>query len=957
LRTILLFLAAFFCPGLRAQDPFHISQSIAEEFPTPTVYSVNQDVNGVLWFTTDSGIVKYDSHTYTLFNTDDGLADNEIFQMKRDSQGRTWFMTLNGKLSYYRNERFCNETDRPFLKRLSGDSILMDFFEDASHNLYFVFKSGELVTLAPNGKIVRRKVATNATAGYWKVGKQEYVLTNFGVYNTNTGRKLLPFRENNSYYRVYHRSSGVAFSAGNRYFTVRANGSIRETLVLPASSTILHVWEEGRKTWVCTRNGLFLYENGKLRKRYFEGNSITSILKDFEGGYWLSTLRNGVVYVPSFEVFVHKSGLKINCVSINPDKEVWFGSEKNDYYIMAHGAIERKQAFTRGLPDNILKIRFFRNNTYIVGKSGILQIGPNGTRKMIASNANDLYESEGRIYFGTSITAGFNTAEFSHMKSSLGQSFLNIGTNVITGGKGNTIWLGTNTSLYKYDPTARDTVVRFDSEDERLQASIKDLFYDDESGILFAATTSKGLLLLENDRVIDQIGTRDGLNSNSCTSVKKIGSGTFLVGTNNGLNRLHVSSSGMDLKNLNSVLGIKDKKVNDIACADGIVYLATNSGLLTFALANIDDRRNPPRCVIESITNKNHIVPPKNRKFRYADNGVSIKYNGISYRTPDLSYHYKLDDQKEWTTTTESRVNYPSLPAGLYRFQVYCDDGSGMVSDVREVRFEILPPFWQETWFRLLILLLLAFLSYGILRFWMKRKRREFEEEKKIITIERDKAHLEKQMIELEQKALRLQMNPHFIFNALNTIKGYYAIGDPVNASHYISKFSKLLRMLLENTEQMVTLEKEIEMIELYIHLNKIRYKDIFDYTLTVDKDLDMGEVAIPTMLLQPIVENAIIHGLSPKNEKGMLKIAFLKKGNSLECIVEDDGIGREAAREKENQGHPHQSKALEITTERLHLFSGDSKTSGIAIFDLYGNGKVSGTKVIIHLPLRSIWQ
>ncbi|HMK06186.1 MAG TPA: histidine kinase, partial [Flavobacterium sp.] len=200
-----------------------------------------------------------------------------------------------------------------------------------------------------------------------------------------------------------------------------------------------------------------------------------------------------------------------------------------------------------------------------------------------------------------------------------------------------------------------------------------------------------------------------------------------------------------------------------------------------------------------------------------------------------------------------------------------------------------------------------------------------------------------------------LQMNPHFIFNALNTIKGYYSEGDTIKASSYISKFSKLLRMLLENTEQAIPLASEIEMLELYIDLAKTRYKNKFEYEIIVDDELNRNETAIPTLLLQPIVENAIIHGLAPKEQIGLLTVSFLKKDNQLECIIEDNGVGREASKTSQINKE-HQSKAIEITMERIALFGEKADQSSFEIIDLKNNSVAAGTKVIITIPLISIW-
>ena len=162
--------------------------------------------------------------------------------------------------------------------------------------------------------------------------------------------------------------------------------------------------------------------------------------------------------------------------------------------------------------------------------------------------------------------------------------------------------------------------------------------------------------------------------------------------------------------------------------------------------------------------------------------------------------------------------------------------------------------------------------------------------------------------------------------------------------------------MLLENTDQAIPLANEIEMLALYVSLAQTRYKNKFDYELFVDENLNVNEIIIPTLLLQPIVENAIIHGLAPKENKGILKVYFVKKGKQLECIVEDNGIGRAAS--KSNQKFKeYESKAIDITSERIALFGKNSGTSNFEIIDLNSNGIATGTRVIVSIPLLSIWQ
>ena len=199
-------------------------------------------------------------------------------------------------------------------------------------------------------------------------------------------------------------------------------------------------------------------------------------------------------------------------------------------------------------------------------------------------------------------------------------------------------------------------------------------------------------------------------------------------------------------------------------------------------------------------------------------------------------------------------------------------------------------------------------------------------------------------------------MNPHFIFNALNTIKGYYSEGSAQEASNYISKFSKLLRLLLENVEQYIPLSLEVEMLTLYVDLVKVRYQYKFDYVIEIGNGIHKEEINIPTLLMQPLIENAVIHGIAPKSEKGHLIVSFEKHENLLICSVIDDGIGREAA--QKNKRIQHKSKAVEITRERLKLiqFQENIKCSLEFVDLIDATGNATGTKVIIIIPIIRNW-
>jgi sensor histidine kinase YesM len=322
---------------------------------------------------------------------------------------------------------------------------------------------------------------------------------------------------------------------------------------------------------------------------------------------------------------------------------------------------------------------------------------------------------------------------------------------------------------------------------------------------------------------------------------------------------------------------------------------------------------------------------------------------GISYLSEnDLRYEYQLLPlHKNWQNTNSNRVEFNALQSGNYTFQIRAVTSNG-VSTVLSRDFEIKEAFFYKTWFQLIIMFLISIVMFIVFRWRINRINKRHYLEKKQIETQREKERIERKLAELQERALRNQMNPHFVFNALNTIKGFYAENDVARAGNYLQKFSKLLRVMLTVDEGTIKLENELELISLYCELMQIRHDYHFNYQIEVEKDSETSELLIPAMLVQPFVENAIIHGLVPKKESGTVSISVEEHAENLRLIIEDNGVGRSI---KSNAAHV--SKATEITKERLMLLDKLNKTKAqINIVDLKENNKPTGTKVIIEIPI-----
>lgn len=248
----------------------------------------------------------------------------------------------------------------------------------------------------------------------------------------------------------------------------------------------------------------------------------------------------------------------------------------------------------------------------------------------------------------------------------------------------------------------------------------------------------------------------------------------------------------------------------------------------------------------------------------------------------------------------------------------------------------------------LLFALLSIFLIYR--NFSNKKQQLQLEEQKKI-------ADYNQQLAELEIKSLRSQMNPHFLFNSLNSIRNFIIKNEPQLASNYLATFSTLMRKILDSSQQnKIELQEEVEMLKLYIDLELMRFSNKFNYSITIDENLKEQDIEIPSMITQPFVENAIWHGLLSKENNAQLTINFKEiKNNEFEilCEIIDNGVGRIESNKNNNKFKKHKSKGIEITKERLKKLSKITLSEPITIIDLYDSQQnPSGTKVIIHLPI-----
>lgn len=335
----------------------------------------------------------------------------------------------------------------------------------------------------------------------------------------------------------------------------------------------------------------------------------------------------------------------------------------------------------------------------------------------------------------------------------------------------------------------------------------------------------------------------------------------------------------------------------------------------------------------------------------HRQNFFSFEFSAVGFNFPkDIRYFYKLEGfDPGWQDGTKRKfASYTNVPGGEYHFLIKTVNNEGM-SAARpfSMYLHISTVWWKTWWFWTLTGFALLGLAAAGYHYRIKQVRKE----------ERLKSEFERKLADTELTALRAQMNPHFIFNSLNSIEYYIINNEPEKASDYLNRFSRLIRLILQNSKNtVVPLKDDLEALRLYMEIESLRFDNLFSYAVRVEKNLDLERYQIPPMLLQPYVENAIWHGLMQKEgEKGKLELLLRRENGHLICIIEDNGIGREAAQQIRSKSGAHRkSFGMKITGDRLALLNKISRANAsVTVFDLKDDhGAPIGTRVELVIPV-----
>ncbi len=688
--------------------------------------------------------------------------------------------------------------------------------------------------------------------------------------------------------------------------------------------------------WVGTHNGLYKYRGKGFtvynRQDGLGGAFVYQIIRDKNRNLWIGTEANGVYKFANgfFKNYSTKDGLRDNKVSaILPmeDGSVWFGTDKG-ISVLKNEVIEnlpQEKIFIQQAPINCF-YKDSKGNIWIGGQNGLTCLKKTGHKIMPIHYTLPVKPLDKDGYSVWSVIEDNNGV----------------------------IWVGTylkgiyklENNQFKYQPisTPKPVISAFD-------------FCKDAFGNIYAGTLDGVLMFNPRTANYKIISEKDGLSSELVYAIGMSKDQRYLwAGTNQGINRINIRKlqngivENLSYGKADGFSGVESNTHGVYADADSSIWFGTVNGLIKYT---------PKEFVENDNLSKTHIT---NIKLVYQDtlladsailpyslNNISFYFDGISLTNPDkVLYTYKLEGfDKNWSPPTEiNMVKYDNLPPGTYHFKVKSCNNEGIWNlEPASFSFQIKSPFYKTWWFILGLIVFVFAIIISIFRFRLSQLHKS----------QKEKFDQEVEISKAELKALRAQMNPHFVFNSLNSIQHYILNSKSEEAAKYLNKFAKLIRLILNNSDKpTVTINEEMASLKLYLELEKMRFENKFEYDIQIDDTIDGDYDEVPPMLIQPYLENAILHGINPKEGQGQIVVKIGLINQFIKISIIDDGIGRMKADAMHSiQPLAHKSLGMKITQDRVKILNKIHESQlNVTIIDLFNNEKESiGTQVDIFIP------
>lgn len=946
LKWLLLSVLIFVGIGLKAQDPFHFV--IGEnQLAGVEIYSMIQSKDKNYWLASDEGIIKYDGYQFKKIPSV-GLLGNSVFDFRQSVQG-LFCKNLSGQIIQIKND-----TAKVFYQ--IPDSIMstdFDYFFDPSGVLHVLGQSFFKVT--PNKKVVTiisYKELNGSFTNAFKWGHETYIFQKPGqpeMYMYRKGKILeqriaIPKNKNN-YSLVFLDNRPHLWNNSNGDLGIIKDLKYQPVISSWSKSKIPEAtkYYNNKETFwlISPKNGAQVmdssYKSIFNNNPIFEDQFISCVYQDQEGNYLLGTFGSGIIIIPdlnSVEIRLPKKTIKINKITSNEQDIIYAGTQNGQIYSIDHG--NKVELLTKNDLGNVRYLKFLGANKSLL-VNGVLtnlnNLDITRAPRLITGSIKDVEHYEGSNY----IIALNTGVQLLNVADNMGPKYVSnfkeraycANYNPAT----NTIYAGTIKGLKIGNEIQADY---FTLDSTPLICNDIKIIKDE----VYVATQAHGILVFSGKRLVRSYNLSNGLISNNVKQLK-FKARRIYTATDKGF--IILNGQGNILYTLTKADGISVNKIIDFEIVNNTLWIAYQNGFHPVQLDALKAFNFIPTISLTGVFINESLIDTFNSSFDHLSEKIRFELSSkvLKYRD-DIRYQYILEGlENDWSENSYANniIEYSSLRPGKYSFKVKAicrNNESALVS----YSFEITKPFWKRWWFLTFCTSLVLLILWLVYKSQLKKELKETQ--------------LKNELMATKLTAIKSQMNPHFIFNSLNSIQDLVLQQDANNAYNYIGKFAKLVRTILHHSDlEYVEFDEEIDLLKLYLELEKLRFKNDFTYEIKTPHNTD---IIIPPMLIQPFIENALKHGLLHKKGAKTLVLDFKINEETLTCSITDNGIGRAASKiinARQNKGH--KSFTLQSMEHRFKILKESTKQeAGVLFKDLtLENGVGSGTVVTLTIPCK----
>jgi sensor histidine kinase YesM len=918
------------------------------------IYNIEEDTNNFFWISTDNGVLKYNGNSFKKFTINNGLPSNDIFKIKIDSKNRIW---LTG---YYHGLYYIHK-DKVFKVKNSDKYNTLEFLYEHRDTVFFKNLYHKNVTFITNSSNVLKSLPINQSKTRLFIF-QDQNLEVYSDFNKNSffikyNNRRIEVPSGYVYYPNLS-SSNPTFVKDDKIINYHSlnrvisndiiffrDGKWHKLLdkIVSEKVKILNRDIENSYTFLSiSKNKIIVLKNNKqdynLSKLYsnlpIDLDKIYFTFIDASNNIWVITNANQLIFIP--KNYLQISSYNEKSIFGNNPSTIKYGlNYKDKFFLITNdnlfGFFDKKNkkysiidTYNNEIPYKLiandkLLILCTNNSHYYYDNTNFKLL-----KKLKAKSNKNSKIIDNKLFFSKGGSLNTNDGQILQIKKSIRfKDFLKINDTYYCSNENHII------SKSVKENTHKRRALKYINVIEK---------YND---YIIVGTNSNGLMLLDqNLKTICKID-----NSKNICDIKIEKNIVYVLTTNSLYVYQILNNKFILLKVKTNKDGILDSRNKNINTDNNNIYIFSQSGITIIDKRNLAIKSNAKidfECS-EFSTNEDKVVRLKreNNTLNFLFNVNSFENEGNFKKLIRFDSDYFINNPK-WEEINNKNFTYKDLNPGYYTLTLKLTSENLLKDEVKEIKFYIEPYFWETKLFYFVVIIVFVSILVFLFLYYKRRVAKKYQ--------------LINKMNDLELKALKSQMNPHFVFNTLNGLQSIIFTKSEIEINNYFVKFSRLLRITLEIlNKDKVTFNDEINYLKSYVELEQVRKINDFIFTINIESSLDLNKIEVPVMLLQPLVENAIEHGINKINTQGILKINVKYLNHTISVEIEDNGIGIDLDKIKNKKyTNNENSFACNIIKDRIKILNIVSKNKyKIEWFNLNSENK-TGTRVVFSIVLNN---